>query len=231
MAYSILISSNERKPVMDALGECAVATNLPYDFRFYTKAGVVAAERKHFPNDLLASVTDGRLAKECAAMRHADYRVLISEGHGSYDQWGYLKNGKVTTRWTRGGIRNLYRSIRYVEGIDIEFTKNIADTAQCLHEMQNYFDHCDNHISLRVRNNLVSAKFMYRTMTERYLNWLQGLPSVGYKRAMALSEAFTSPCTLFEASEIDIQRVSGVTKPGSVAIHAFLHDTRLLNNR
>ena len=221
---TIFVSPNERRAIKKLIGDDGVEMVMPHDFKLYTRAGIVAGERKRFPSDFLASITDGRMSKECAAMRYAPFRVLFAEGRGTYNEWGMLMNGRMATRWTRGGIRNLLRSLRYVEGVDVEFTRNMAETVQCLHELQVYFD-ATNHVSMRRRAGF-SPDFMYKTEHERYLHWLQGLPEIGYRRAVALAEVYHCPVDLFAATASDLRAVRGMTDPASRAVCSFLHDTR-----
>lgn len=218
----IIVSPNERQEIKTLIGDEGIESTIPYDFRLYTRKGAIAVERKHFPSDMLASVEDGRLAKECAAMRHAKYRVLISEGVAKYNQQGYLLNGHRITRWTRAGIRNLFRSIRYCEDVDIEFTRSIPETVQVLHELQSYFD-TDSHHSIRVRPTF-SPEMLYKTDTERYIYWLQGLPGIGYERACEMRKWFRCPLHVFEASQSDLMRVPGIGKVIAKGIYSFLRE-------
>lgn len=219
--YLVMVSPNERREVKLCLAEYGCELQMPYDFRLHTRKGTIAVERKKFPQDMLASVEDGRLAKECAAMRSARYGILISEGVPRYNDNGYLMNGHRVTRWTRSGLRNLYRSIRYCEGIDVEFTRNIPETIKCLHELQSYFD-SDDHTSIRIRPHF-DPTYLYKTDVERYIYWLQGFPSIGYDRACILAKSFPSPDIMYSATEHDLRRVKGIGKGLAKTIYTFLH--------
>lgn len=219
---NIIVSSNERKKVRDALGEMAVVANLPYDFQLMTNRGLVALERKKFPSDFLASVEDSRLAKECASMRaDSGYRILIVEGKGKYTKDGYLKRGTKVTRWTKSGIRNLMRSIRYVEATDIEFSDNIEGTVEILKELQEYFD-ADTHLSIRSRRKFTSCTQFVPTYEERFNFFLQGLPSINIIRARALAGVFKSPMEVFSASVEDLKSIKGIGGKTATSIYNFL---------
>lgn len=224
--FSILVSSNERKSVMDALGDMAIEANLGFDFQLFTRQGVVAVERKKFPNDFIASVDDSRLAKECAAMREeGDFRFVIVEGKGRYSG-NRLMLGRKPSRWTRAGIRNLMRSIRYVEDADVEYTSNIKDTVSRLVELQEYFDK-EDHLSLRVRAGCKSNIHFTPTYEERLLHFYQGLPSVSIIRARELAKIYPCSVDLHKASLEDLLKVPGIGKQTAEAIYVFINEGRL----
>ena len=157
--HTVLVSSNERQEIKDTLGDNGLETVIPYDFQVYTIRGLLAIERKLFPSDFLASLKDGRMAKECAAMREAAFRVLICEDepNWTYTTDGHLKQGRQpVSRWTKTAIRNMMRSIRYAEGVDIEVTDSVKDTIATILELRDYFN-AKSHLSLRSRPNLETS--------------------------------------------------------------------------
>lgn len=224
LTITILVSPNEREPVKSALGELGLEYPLPYDFQLFTTRGIVAVERKFFPDDLLASVRDGRLARECAAMRqNAPFRFVIIEGRGRYTRDGKLRVGrrKKPSAWTRAGVRNLTRSIRFVEGADIEYSDNIVDTVGILKELQRYFDN-PTHVGLRTRPGFESD-WPIPTYQERFIYWLQGCgPGISIIRARALANHFKNPMELMVASVEDLTEVSGIGKKLAPVIYNFL---------
>ena len=217
----IFVSSNEWNRVKIYLGENGFKMELPFDFQFYTERGLVAVERKKFPGDFLASVADGRLARECASMREAaDYGVVISEGKPRYKD-SRLLSGRKILNWNKKAIRNLYRSIRYVESCDVEFSDNIQDTVQILLELQQYFDK-EKHLSIRNRSGFDSA-WPYPTYRERFVYWIQGCGAgIKASRAEEIANIFHSPMELFNASVSDIRQVPGIGSKMSESIYNFL---------
>jgi len=186
-----------------------------------TSRGLIAAERKRMPQDLIASVQDGRLARECAAMREdAEYRVLLCEGRCHYTDDGHLKMGGVDSRWTRTAIRNLLRSVRYVEGVDVEFTDSIPDTVAALVELHGYFDE-PQHTSIRSRAR-IESDWPYPTYQERYIYWLQGLPHINIRRARNIASAYATPTAVVAAAIDGTLHVKGIGRITSQAISRFL---------
>lgn len=193
----ILVSSNERREIKTQLeGEECV---LPFDFLIFTSRGPVARERKHFPGDLLASVRDGRLAKECAAMREvSEFPGVILEGKPRYRATGelfYKGSTDYPSGWTRVGIRNLCRSIFYVESCYVEWTDSIADTVASLKETAKYFE--EEHHSIRIRPKAQGGDFLMPTYEERLRHFYQGLPGISFKLGQRLVEAYPTPMHFF----------------------------------
>ena len=221
---TIIVSSNERKPVKKALGEY-LESDLPFDFLAYTQRGPIVAERKRFPGDFIASVQDGRFAKECAAMREASqWPHIIKEGRGTYTKDGYLRSGPRILNWTRKSVRNMVRSLELVEGCRVEETRSIRDTADRLHEIADYFD-AQHHGSFRARTRLVSD-WPAPTYQERYRYWLMGLPEISAVRADKLAAKFTCPMAICIASEESLMEVPGIGKYIAGRIYSFLHEER-----
>jgi len=218
----ILVSSNEWPRFKKHLAEEGISTTQGFDFLQFTEAGLIASERKRVPGDLLASAEDGRLARECTAMREeADYGFVVCEGKFTYTQDGYLRDGKRLTRWTKTGVRNLLRSIRFVEGADIEFTANTRDTAQLLRDFQKYFDN-PKHGGYRSRPTLSPAWYV-STFEERYLHWIQGLPGISIGRANKIAGFFSNPMAVMSATLVDWKGVPGIGDKTAKGIWEFLH--------
>ena len=219
---SILISAKEPSKMKLALGEFGVESNIPYDFKIFTPLGVIAIERKHFPNDFIASVDDDRLSRELAAMRSdSKYQILVIEGKANYTRKGNLIIGRIETKWSLNGIKNLIRSIQFVEGCYIEYTDNMIGTATFLKDISAYFM-TDKHLSLRSRQSL-RTDWLIPTDKERLLYFYQGLPGIKYGRAIILAEAYPCPLLLYEASILDISKLKGIGKGLSKNIYNFLH--------
>lgn len=205
----------------EALGGLGFESNIPYDFQLFTERGIVPIERKVHPSDLLASVSDGRLARECAAMRQASkFPIVLLEGNPQYTHDNKLRLPGRESRWGKAGIRNLIRSIEFVEGCYIERSDNIQDTVEVLKELQKYFDQKD-HLSLRVRQGMEAA-WLTPTYEERLTYFYQGLPGISVKLSRMLCERFNSPINLFSATSEQIQEIPGFGKGRANSITKFL---------
>ena len=221
---TLIVSSNERKSVKREIAKRfeLLEVYLPFDFLLYTRRGPVAAERKKMPSDFIASVTDGRFSKECAAMREqSKWCFIILEGRCHYRK-GQLVVGSKVTNWTEKAVRNLKRSLELVECCHIIETKNTDETSIALEELAEYFDQ-QKHDSLRSRPG-VDSNWPVPLKRERYLYWIQGLPEIQASRAELLAEKFPRPQDLFLASKEDIQQVKGLGHYLSNRVWEFLHE-------
>ena len=187
----VLVNSGELE-LAEALGDNGFSLPLNCDAMLITKRGYIPVERKHFPGDFLASVTDGRLASQCSEMRQiSPFPIIIKEGHGQFDIQGNLILNRKPSRWTRKGINNLRRSLEYMERCFIEETEGVKDTADRLLELQEYFDN-PKHISLRARPPL-DTEWLVPSSTEKYMYWLQGFPGIKVSRAKTISDKYPNP--------------------------------------
>jgi ERCC4-type nuclease len=192
---------------------------------------MIAAERKA-GDDLFSSVQDGRLASECAAMRQdTEYRFVIVEGDMLFGADGHLKD-KHFGHWTRTGVRNLIRTIRYVEGCDVEYAHDVEETVTILRELHDYLDD-SSHGSHQSRPSLRS-NWPVTQFDERVEYFYQGLPGtslsrgIGKDKARRLAAVYTSPIALFNAAVKDIAAIKGIGRNTAGAIHHFLHEEATL---
>lgn len=198
-----------------------------FDMQLFTEAGAIGIERKKAPSDLLTSVGDGRLNREILAMREVT-RIQILLLHGKIR---YHKDGKLRVwgrrpywNWTKRGVTNLLRTVRYVEGVYIEQADNDRELVQVVHDLQVYFDQKD-HLSLKSRSG-IETNWMVPTRDERIIYFYSGLPGIATIGAKKLYDIFPAPLQLYEASLEDLMRVSGIGKIMATGIYNFLRGIR-----
>lgn len=190
-----------------------------------TKEGnnlVVAFQRKHIPEDFLASVKDGRLSREILQLQQADIRVLIIEGNFRYDSYGALWISRRPTGWYRERIENMLLSIQVAHNIAVERTKDIEDTANRIKQITKWASESD-HVSLVKRKGPAMLDWMQKQDKVSY--YYQGMESVGYKLSRALSEMF-EPGDLYEATVEEIMAVPKIGKGKAEKIFEFIHRRR-----
>ena len=76
--------------------------NYGVDFLWHGQGGLWGVQRKQFPEDFLASRSDGRLAKEIQQMQALHTRFLLLEGHGTW-----LPNGFLCDSFAQYGVSQL----------------------------------------------------------------------------------------------------------------------------
>jgi ERCC4-type nuclease len=217
----MLITSNEPKAIKDLFND-GIETPMHFDFKLYTEQGTVGVERKAVPGDLLASVDDGRLRNELIAMREeCNFQVVLFHGMIRYDSNGQVMlTAKRRSRWTRTGIRNLRRTLEWVEGCYVEQVYNDKELVETLEDLQNYLDK-GRHLSLKGRPG-IQKEWIVTSKVERVVHFYDGIPGIAPVRAKALALAFPFPMDLYKASVEDISSVSGIGKGTSQKIYNFL---------
>ncbi len=193
-----------------------------YDFTLFTKIGRIGIERKKVPSDLIASVEDGRLGKEILAMREdCVVKIVLFHGRMRFLPNGQLNLGKHTVRkWTDKGIRNLRRTIQFVDGCYIEDAINDAEMIKIFAELQDYLDD-DSHLSTKGRTGLKSD-WIKSTYEERVRYFYDGLPGVAINGATKLTTRFKNPMDLYAASIEEIMEVPRFGKTVATGIYNFL---------
>jgi len=219
---SIIITSNEPREIKNAFGDLAIEIPLEgFDILLYTQRGKIPIERKHIPDDLLASVTDGRLQRELAAMRQVSkFPILLCHGRFTYSTDGTLVMGRRRQNWTKKGIRNLCRTIRYVEGIDIEWADTVEDMVETVQEIEKYFNQT-HHLSLKIRPG-IHTNWLVPSRSEKIQYFYQGLPIISAIRAKELEKKYPYPIDLYGATIDDLMTIPGFGRTIAKGIYDFL---------
>ena len=171
--------------------------------------GKLAIQRKTFPEDLLASLEDGRLARELAMLSQSEYPVLILEGRPKWTGDGHLMQ-PWASRWTKAQIRNLLRSVWLAHGIQVEYTDDVNDTAAAVLEMESWFRK-EVHRSLLTRPKQ-TAHNTWGTSNQRDFArfFLQGLPGVGSVLAEAIYDHFGKVPMSWDCTQDELKEVYGI---------------------
>lgn len=220
----ILMSPSEPAELREALD--AVSSPLcekkGADILAPTGKGLLGIQRKEIPSDFLASLEDGRLARELPLLsKEVDFPILLLEGIFIYDADDRLRAGGRLTRYNCIGIKRLLRSVFYSHSVYVEHSKGLSDTPTVVRELVDYFSH--DHTSLFTRPKL-QGLWGKPTPNEQICYFYQGVPGVGVVLAQTLTEVFPSPVGLVTASLDDLKTIPGIGKQRAERIFKFLHD-------
>jgi len=216
-------SGSDVKDMVKLFGESAILEPLPYDMQLVTRNGLLPMERKKVPSDFLASVSDGRLSQQIMDMRAVSpFYVVLLHGEFVYKSDGTLVTGNKhdKSRWTRKAIRNLKRTIQYVEGAFIEEASTDQELVEVVTTLQEYFD-SNHHFSMRTRPSMESDWFVPR-WDERILHFYQGIPGVSIVRSRSLFKVCPKPLDLYQMTLDDFQRIDGFGPKLSRGVYNFL---------
>jgi len=192
----------------------AVTHSLPEkygaDFLMMGPPGRLAVQRKTI-EDLLASVEDGRLAREIVLLKRTQFPVLLVEGRPVYTTEGNLIS-PYRSRFTRKQIRNIIRSVQFVHGISVERTDSVLDTVGALQEMAEWFTKGE-HRSLLGRPKRAARNAWY---TREDRDWgrflLQGFPGIGSTLAEAIFDHFGRVPLRWDCTKEELLEIEGIGK-------------------
>jgi ERCC4-type nuclease len=219
----ILISPSE--PI--ALRQALEAANNPLceekgaDILAPTGKGLLGIQRKEAPSDFLASLQDGRLARELPLLRQGvDFSILLLEGTFNYDMDGRLQIGGRPTRYNRQSIKNILRSVFYTHGIVVERSKDLSETPDVVRGLIDYLGHDHSSLIKRPKLKVVWGKPTY---IHQQCYFYQGIPGVGVVLARSLADIFANPAALIDASPTDLKALPQIGRQRSTRIYEFLH--------
>ncbi len=227
MSTKILISPAEPWDVRRLLQGVGINSPLPEqhgaDFLLFTPRGKIAIQRKTYPEDLTASLQDGRLAREINLLVNtADFAILIAEGDPAFTAEGHVISA-YKSGYTRQSLRNILRSLVHVHGIAVERTSSIDDTVAAVLELRDWFEKGE-HTSLLVRpkgkQRANDFGLVNRRDAARY--FLQGFPGVGPNLAEAIFDHFGGVPLRWECDIAELQAVYGIGPGRAKALWAAL---------
>lgn len=160
--------------------------------------------------DFLASMFDGRLAKEVGQMRgRITCPMLIMEGRLTYSNDGTLMNNSYGRKVTRQAIEGMVFSLHY-EGVAVMHSDGVAGTAATI---DNYarWSQKDSHTSLRRRPGPeVASMWGGATNQDWARHLLMGFEGIGPEVADAILKHFGGLPLAFMCTEKDLLSVPGI---------------------
>lgn len=224
---TLYVSGAEPAPIREALAPCLVS-NLPEDYGadflfFSDRFGACGIQRKTFPEDLLNSRNDGRLAKELNQMRDLDTALIVLEGTPWFTDTGNLLYDYGS--FTAEGVVNLTLSFFVNYGIYTHWTENHAQTVQFVKWAYNYLCNSDTSaLASRPAGKAVGQKWGSLAESPEFAQWvLASVPGLGTTKARSIVEHFGGRVPLrLDASIQELTAVPGIGKVGARRIKRAL---------
>ena len=216
-----LITTNEPRKIRELFVD-RIEVPMNFDMKLYCNLATVGIERKKIPGDLISSIEDGRLGREILAMRE-ECQVMIVLYHGvmRFNKNGTLRLGRRTSyRWTEKGLRNIRRTLEFVEGCHIEYAKNNYELVKVVSELQEYLDEKE-HLSTKGRSP-IKSDWIKPIYYEKVRYFYDGIPGVAVVGAKKLADKFPSPMQLYSASVEEIMEIPRVGRAMATGIYNFL---------
>jgi len=156
----------------------------------------VIVERKTL-KDFALSIIDGRLFKQMIRLANSTLMgVLILEG---------TVNAASEPGVTREAMQGALITISLILGLPVLRAKDSAETAKLLVFMSRQINHLWN-------DGIKRHGYRPKSKRKRQLFMLQGLPGIGYERAVRLLDTFGSVEGVISASSEELQVVEGIGK-------------------
>lgn len=207
----MLISPTEPQRVRD-LGKTSL-TPEKYGCDILVLAGKtrIGVQRKKFPNDFLASLSDGRLYQQLPAMIGLGRAFIIVEGYGKWTNDGELLGTSHFQRFTLGQLYGLYYSIMFEFGVPVLWLRDMNATVDALGVLDHWAKKA-KHKSLKSRPG--PDRDTLGRITERAWaqHLLQGFPGVGPELAGRVIDHFGAVPLTWTATIDELMEVPGIGK-------------------
>ena len=181
---SILISPSEPTPIADLGSTSSLPEQYGCDILFPGAGFIVGVQRKQFPNDFAASLSDGRFAKFAAQMGNVDFGIVLIEGSPMWTSGGVLIHDHI--KMTKRQVWGIRWSLQ-LKGLGSMWTSSLAETCEYIDALKVWVQK-PSHRSLDKRpgprNEWGSAR---NRDWQRHL--LQGFPGIGPELADRIIDA------------------------------------------
>lgn len=188
-----------------------------------TKTGI---QRKKFPNDLLASLTDGRLYEQVHKMEALDRALIVFEGYGKWTLDGELID---YASFTKQQFHSLVMSLAFEFGVEVFVVKDMNETIQFLTNIENWARKL-KHTSLRTRPGPKKDSWGRVGIKEIGLHFLQSFQGVGPTTAERIWDHFGGVPVKWEIEVEELLAIRGIGRPTAIAIYKGLERVRVGRN-
>lgn len=187
------------------------------DVLFSSGGKLAGIQRKKFPDDFRASLSDGRLVKEYGQMAALDFPCLLLEGQG---RWVNGSLGGFGVQVTRSQFWGFCASSWWIYGVPVFVTDGLAETISFVQWYVKWVSKA-RHDGLRARPK---AKDDWNSgkSPERQIHFLQGLPGVGVKTAEAMVGRFGGVPMRWDVGEEELRELPGVGSKKAAELVRFL---------
>lgn len=206
----LLISPTEPASLRALGTTSSTPEQLGVDFAWTANNGDLCGIQRKELKDLLASVRDGRIAREIAQMRQLAYKALIVEGRQMFSSDGVLLLRHESERWTQESLWALSMSIQ-AEGLAVFQTQDTQATARCVATVVSYSNK-PTHRALRTRPKAPKDRWGDRTNAQWGAWVLQAWDGVGPDVAAAIVAFFAGLPLRWTVTEAQLREVPGVGK-------------------
>lgn len=207
----MLVSPTEPQRLRELGKTSIVPENYGCDFLILAGKTRIGVQRKKFPNDLLASISDGRLYTQLPKMIGLEKAFVMVEGYGQWTEDGELLGTDDYQRFTLDQLLGLFYSIMFEFGMPVLWLRDINATINALGVLD-HWAHKTKHSSLKQRPGPDRDTLGRITQRAWALHLLQGFPSIGPELAGRVLDQFEAVPLTWTVSEDQLICVPGIGK-------------------
>lgn len=182
----MLISPTEPFPIKGLGKVSSVPERYGCDVMIIKQGMRTGIQRKKFPDDLLASLADGRLYTQVHQMATLDRALLVVEGYGQWTGDGQLLDMRS---FTKAQMYGLFFSLAWEFGIEVLQVRDINQTIELLNYLEIWAGK-KKHNSLRQRPGPTKDSWGSIGVREYGAHFLQSFPGVGPELAGRIFDHF-----------------------------------------
>lgn len=218
MTIAFVVAPTERDPhiaglVLSADGEhVGEVSMLPERYGcdvFWRARGEWWGVQRKEIKDFIASIQDGRLAREVAMMKPLPIAVVVIEGRIKWSTDGVLMVGNWSTSVTRAQYEGMIMSLMSKQ-VHVVHTQDTRDTARWTRQFAQWSTKA-RHASLDRRPGPVSP-WGHISDEDWAVHFLQGIDGLGSEKARAVVKHFGKVPIAWEVTEQELMAVKGIGK-------------------
>ncbi len=212
------------------LGVDAITSSVPEtvgaDVLIPLPQGNFGIQRKEIPHDFIISFFDGRLTRETSLLRDkCKFRLVLNEGQFRFYENGMLaKNKNLPGDYTKKQVWGMLFDLKYIKGIDYDFTRNTAETAEYIRYIAEYFSSGDKHLALFKRPAFESELFT-PSVDEFHMWVLQSFNGVGPATAENIIKHFNRMPIAWDCTEDELKGVPRLSDKRVEEMYRLLPNT------
>lgn len=190
------------------------------DFLFPAHSLWVGIQRKVFPNDLLSSLSDGRIHSQLAQMSSSNlaFKVLILEGRGNWTGQSLTSSlYHYHASFTRKQLTGILLDLAFVWDVIPFYSDSIYQTADLIAYLYDWF-RSDTHNSL----NRIPKPNPWKIEHPKHNQFLQGFPGIGSKMAGSILSHFGRFPLSWDYTADELQKIPGIGKKRAQGMVEFL---------
>ena len=177
------------------------------DFMWVANSKTWGVQRKKFPEDFLASLSDGRLTKEIAQMQSLDHPIILLEGLGTWTDDGFL----LDQQFHLGQLYGWMLSAFWEKEIPVFQVRTARDAIHFIDRVEAWSMR-KSHWSLTRRPKPKGNLWGKKGNKDWGIHLLQSFDMIGPAAAEAIYSHFGHVPMEWTVSEQDLMEVEGIGK-------------------